>query len=425
MFTFYVKGLYQKLYAEDEQLDALFQYATEGIILTDDKGYIVLANPAAENIFGYNKGELTGKHIEALVPQRFNELHSRHREHFYVHPGHRRMGAGRDLFGKKKDGTEFPVEVSLSFFYQHKKFYVIAFVVDITLRKQTEQHLLQQKEALEKLTEEMRRMNQQLEQEVERRTQHLQQAMIELEKSRAELQEALKKEKELNEIKSRFVSMASHEFRTPLSTILSSASLIQRYTQETQQPMREKHVVRIKEAVSHMNDLLEDFLSLGRIEEGRVEVHKEPFALPALIEEIQEELQSLLKPGQHLIVNHSHIDILVSDKHMLKAILMNLLTNASKFSAPHKPIYLHFSVDAHQLQVSVRDEGIGIPEEEQHHLFSSFFRASNVTNIQGTGLGLHIVKRYIDLLGGRIQLKSQLQVGTEIIFFIPLNETDL
>lgn len=423
MFTLYVKGLYQKLYAEEEQLNALFQYATEGIILTDEKGNIVLANPAAERIFGYESKALQGLHIEQLVPHRFNEMHTRHREHFYQHPAHRRMGAGRDLYGRKKNGEEFPVEVSLSFFSQHKRFFVIAFVVDITLRKQAEQHLLQQKEALEKLTEDMRRMNQQLEQEVERRTHHLQQALLQLEQSRAELQEALQKEKELSEIKSRFVSMASHEFRTPLSTILSSASLILRYAASAQQEMREKHVQRIKDAVAHMNNLLEDFLSLGKLEEGKVDVRKESFSLYELVEEVKEEIQPLLKPGQHFHCHCEGMENVFTDKQMLKAMLMNLLTNASKFSAENKPVFLELYRRPEKLEVRVKDEGMGIPEREQHHLFSSFFRASNAINIQGTGLGLHIVKRYVDLLGGEIHVISQEGKGTEINFSIPLNNT--
>lgn len=420
MFTLYVKSLYQKLFAEEEQLNALFQHATEGIILTDEQGYIVLANPAAERIFGYASKELQGLHIEELVPHRFNEMHTRHRQQFYQHPAHRRMGAGRDLYGKRKNGEEFPVEVSLSFFYQHKKFYVIAFVVDITLRKQAEQHLLQQKEALEKLTDEMRHMNQQLEEEVQRRTHHLQQALLQLEHSRRELQEALEKEKELSEIKSRFVSMASHEFRTPLSTILSSASLIQRYPQAEQQQLREKHVQRIKDAVAHMNNLLEDFLSLGKLEEGKVEVRKEYFSLHELIDEVKEELQPLLKPGQHLHCQYAGKDQVFTDKQMLKAMLMNLLTNASKFSGENKPIVLELDCNAENLSACVKDEGMGIPENEQHHLFSSFFRASNVTNIQGTGLGLHIVKRYVDLLNGQISIHSQEGKGTEVHFSVPL-----
>lgn len=420
MFTLYVKGLYQKLYAEEEQLNALFEHATEGIMLTDEQGYIVLANPAAERIFSYESKELQGIHIEQLVPHRFHEMHSRHRQQFYQHPAHRRMGAGRDLYGRKKDGQEFPVEVSLSFFYQHKRFYVIAFVVDITLRKQAEQHLLQQKEALEKLTDDMRRMNQELEGEVERRTHHLQQTLMQLEQSRRELQEALQKEKELSEIKSRFVSMASHEFRTPLSTILSSASLILRYTGAEQQQQREKHVHRIKDAVAHMNNLLEDFLSLGKLEEGKVEVRKEYFSLSELVDEVKEEILPLFKPGQHLECRFSGEAEVHTDKQMLKAILINLLTNASKFSPENKPVLLELYRDTSWLRVSVKDEGMGIPEREQHHLFSSFFRASNATNIQGTGLGLHIVKRYVDLLNGQITINSEQGRGTEVHFSIPI-----
>ncbi|GAB1397554.1 hypothetical protein MASR1M65_23330 [Saprospiraceae bacterium] len=169
------------------------------------------------------------------------------------------MGVGRDLSGLKSNGEEFPVEISLSYFRHGNSYLVFAFIVDITQRKNIEQQLIEKNRSLEKLTEEMTVLTTELESKVFERTMILREALDELEKSQKELSDSLNKEKELNEIKSRFVSMASHEFRTPLSTILSSASLVAKYRIEEDQPNRERHVNKIKDAVKHLNELLEDF----------------------------------------------------------------------------------------------------------------------------------------------------------------------
>ena len=230
IFVLYVKKLYRNIEAEQHQVNALFEHATEGIVLTNEQGRIVLLNPAAYRLFQYDQDELPGQSIDMLIPQRFHSRHVADREGFYRHPGNRAMGHGRDLFARKKDGSEFPVEVSLSFYRQKNVMYVIAFIVDITERKQAEQELLQKQAELRKITDDISRLNTELETKVEQRTLILREALQELERSQGELSVALNKEKELSEIKSRFVSMASHEFRTPLSTVLSSAALLGRYT---------------------------------------------------------------------------------------------------------------------------------------------------------------------------------------------------
>lgn len=267
---------------------------------------------------------------------------------------------------------------------------------------------------LKRLYRTMQELNQALEKEVEKRTANLELALSHLASSQAELKDALEKEKELSEIKSRFVSMASHEFRTPLSAILSSAALIGKYPSSEDQPRREKHVQKIRDSVIHLNELLEDFLSLGRIEEGKIQVHYSSIAMHDLVTEIEDEVQGLLKPGQ--VIHHDVSPSLkaVSDKRLLKHIFVNLLTNASKFSPANANIHWKIWEKDEQILATVEDEGMGIPEEDKTYLFSSFFRGRNVTNIQGTGLGLHIVKRYVDMLQGAISVESELGKGTRI-----------
>lgn len=404
---------------DSSHLTSLFEHSTEGIVLTNSEGKIVLINPAAQRMFGYNELEITGCAIETLIPGHYRVHHEQVRTRFYQHPQHRIMGQGRDLYGKRKDGSELPVEVSLSFFQRNSELFVTAFIVDITSRKAIEQNSLMQQQQLEQMAIAMQRLNTELETKVVERTMILQEALKELEKSQHDLNDALNKEKELNEIKSRFVSMASHEFRTPLSTVLSSAALVSRYQQQGDQEKSEKHIKKIKDAVKHLSDLLEDFLSLGKLEEGKVQVHVEPVDITESLKEIIEEVQVIVKKDQVIQLACSNEELFHTDKKLLRNIVINLLSNAIKFSPENSSIYLKAVQHDGELVITVKDEGIGISEEDQQHLFSSFFRGKNAINIQGTGLGLHIVKRYVELIQGNIDLQSTLHEGTTIVVSMP------
>lgn len=405
-----------------EHMASLFENATEGIILTGERGRIISANPAAERMFGYERDELNGQLIETLIPERFKPHHQELREGFYHHPSNRVMGQGRDLYGRKKDGSDIPVEVSLSHYRREEGLFVIAFIVDITLRKEIENSMLKQKAELEKITDKIRQLNAELEVKVEERTLILQEALQKLEQSQQELSEALDKERQLNEIKSRFVSMASHEFRTPLTTVLSSASLLSKYTGAEDQEKRDKHIQRIRNSVNNLNDILEDFLSLGKLNEGKLDTRMEAVSLEEILGDTIDEMKAMLKKGQYFNVDCAGNCEAVTDKKLLRNILINLVSNAIKFSDEEKGITLKARIRGDWAHVSVTDQGIGISKEDQQHLFSSFFRAGNATNIQGTGLGLHIVKRYVDLLGGDVNIQSELNRGTTINFSIPINK---
>lgn len=416
---FYLKRMQQNFAYEKTHMASLFENATEGILLTDKTGSIILINPAAERMFGYSSDELFGEKIEKLIPQRFHDKHVGLREGFYKKPSNRSMGMGRDLYARKKDNSEFPVEISLSHYMQKNEAFVIGFIVDITARKEIEKNLLRQKMELEKISNDIRKLNADLEGKVEERTIILKEALQKLEESQLELSESLDKERQLNEIKSRFVSMASHEFRTPLSTILSSATLVSKYPKTDDFEKREKHLRRIKDSVNHMNELLEDFLSLGKLEEGKVGVTVSSFCVKDFIEDVVDEMKAHLKNGQEIIPVCSGDASFRTDKRMLKNILLNLISNAIKFSQEGKAVKVSTGVQNKELVISVKDHGLGIPEEDQPHLFSTFFRAKNVSNIQGTGLGLPIVKRYVTLLGGDIELLSELEKGTEVTISLP------
>jgi PAS domain S-box-containing protein len=403
-------------------LTSLFENATEGIVVTNSQGKIILINPSACQMFGYESEELADQEIEVLIPPKLKKIHIDHRKAFYLNPQNRKMGNNRDLQACRKDETTFPVEVSLSTYIQNEERYVIAFVIDITHRKEIEQNIELQQRQLEKVTDELRLLNADLELKVEQRTNVLTQALQRLEESQIELSQALDKERQLNEIKGRFVSMASHEFRTPLSTVLSSASLLDKYTAADDQTKRSNHIEKIKNSVKHLNNLLEDFLSLGKLDEGKIGIHLHEFDLAELIRDTIDEMNPTFKAGQQVTFSCEGSPSITSDKNLIRNVLFNLLSNAIKFSEPSQGIQVRCVRKKNIAQVTVSDHGMGISKEDQTHIFSSFFRGKNVINIQGTGLGLHIVKRYIDLLKGSITLDSELGRGTTITFTIPDNE---
>lgn len=376
------------------EFKALFNNVAIGIIVTNDLGEIIMINDFALSQFRYEEEELMGKKIEVLIPRRYRDRHIHHRERYGANAHSRPMGTGMDLYAVKKDGTEFPVEVSLSPYARGTRQFAIAFISDITVRKESEMALL--------------RLNAELEEKVKERTQSL--------------SDALNKEKELNELKSRFVSMASHEFRTPLSTILSSAYLVSKYETTEDQPKRDKHIQRIVSSVNMLNDILNDFLSVGKIEEGRIQVRFSEVKIEEAIRGQITEMQTILKKGQKIYYVHKGNESSWLDISLLKHILMNLVSNAIKFSPENAQITIRTENDDDNLLLAIKDSGVGISEADQEHLFERFFRGSNVTNIQGTGLGLHIVSKYAELMNGTITFNSEIGQGTEfIINFKPSN----
>ncbi len=233
-----------------------------------------------------------------------------------------------------------------------------------------------------------------------------------------QLEQALKKERDVGLLKSRFVSIASHEFRTPLTSILASAGLIDMYRERGQLDKQIKHVGRIKSSVDNLTSILNDFLSLEKLESGKIDVKTMPVDLLTFIAEVREEV-SLMKKNQEIEHAHEGDNMVDIDPHLVKNILINLLSNAIKYSPDAETIQLLTAKNKGGLQIQVVDHGIGIPEEEQQQLFSRFFRASNANTIQGTGLGLTIVKRYVDLMNGTISVVSRENEGTTFMVEIP------
>jgi PAS domain S-box-containing protein len=402
---------------------ALFEHASMGILVAAADGRIVMANRFLLRQFGYDSvEELLNKPVEHLIPTRYHKKHTHHRNHYTHKPEQRAMGIGMDLFAVKKNGDEFPVEISLGHYKSADEAFVIAFISDITPRKKIEADVIAQREELKEINKQFEELNNNLEKTVEKRTSQLKKLMLQIEASRDDLSNALNKEKELSDMKSRFVSMASHEFRTPLSTILSSASLMAKYTTAEEQEKRDKHIQRIKSSVNNLTGILDEFLAIGKIEDGHISAHHCHFNIHQLITTICSEMEALVVQHQTIEYKHSGEEMVYLDPSLLRNIMVNLLSNAIKFSHPRGKIKVSTALNKkRELKITVADQGIGISEEDQMHLFERFYRAKNATNIQGTGLGLHIVANYVEIMNGKIDWHSELEKGTtfNITFQIP------
>lgn len=409
------------------RLKAIFDAAVDGIIIINSRGVIEEVNPASCKLFGYAENEIIGNNVSMLMPVKDSIQHNKYIQNYHDTGKGQIIGIGREVKGKKKDGEEFPFWLAVIEVKLEDRVIFTGFIHDLTEIKKAESQLKAMNEELEnKVTErtyelenvvnQLLAMNKQLEDEIHKK----EKAQEKLREREAELKLSLAKEKELGELKSRFVSMASHEFRTPLSTVLSSVSLISRYTETEQQANRDKHIQKIKSSVTHLTGILNDFLSMNKLEEGKIIAHNETFNIQELCEEVIEEMQTILKGNQKIVcIQDNGISKITSDRKILKNILINLISNAIKYSDENGVITCHLDAKSEYVTFKVKDHGIGIPDVDQKHLFDRFFRASNVTNIEGTGLGLHIVKKYVEILGGTIEFESKLYSGTTFTIQIP------
>lgn len=399
--------------------EAVFSYATIGIVVCDRQGRITSANHMADELFGYQTGELMTMTIEQLVPTEVSHNHETLRHSFIKQPQVREMGRNRDLYAHRKDSSVFPVEISLSYFQLEEEQYAVAYIIDTSIKKAAEKQLLAHRD-------DVQRLNADLEQKVADRTNALMNTLGQLERAKDDLTKALATEQQLGELKSRFVSMASHEFRTPLTVLQTSATLIEKYLALGQLSSCQTHLDHIRASTRHLNDILDEFLSVGLIEAGKVVAHPKPVDVAKLVGETVADMQGILKPGQRVetalggpettLPGHAWLD-----PSLFRKIILNLLINAIKYSGPGSVVSIRGKATDQQLTMVIEDQGVGIPPDDQHHLFERFFRARNVANIAGTGLGLHIVGRYVALMGGQVSLHSVVNQGTTVTVTLPLS----
>ncbi len=388
-------------------LKAIIDNAIDGIITIDDRGMVESINPSACKLFGYSAEDVIGNNITMLMPSPYRENHDEY-IHRYQQTGEPHIiGIGREVVGLKKDGKTFPFRLGVTEVQLPARKIYSGFIHDLSREKEAEEKLKEYAAHLEELVNE--------------RTQSLKNLVNALQEAKEEVSLSLVKEKELGQLKSRFVSMASHEFRTPLSAIQLSASLIDKYAEGFENPNISKHIAKIKNAVENLTTILNDFLSLEKLEAGKIEPSFSRFDLVKLSEEITEEMQLVAKQNQNIIYEHTGTSSIINlDQNLLKNCIFNLVSNAIKYSGENTFIEFNTEINDRNCIITIKDNGIGIPETDQKHLFEAFFRAHNTGNIPGTGLGLNIVARYADLMNGTVDFKSNVNHGTIFTILFPI-----
>ena len=397
-----------------------FDSLIDGICIVDNKGLIVMNNSSLDEIFGYSKGELFNKKINMLIPEAHRISHKSHFESYLKFPKKYSKGKGREFSGLHKNGSILDLEIGLNYFEHDGNFFAKALISEIGTRKQKEFRIKEQ--------------NKNLEDVVEKRNNELTSVIAELEKSNLMLKDeikdrikaeknakiALEKEKELNLMQTKFMALASHEFKTPLSGILTSAGLIEKYNQIGASDKINKHSITIKNLVYQLNAILDDFLYLEGIESENYSFQLSRFTFCQVVKKIVDEAKPVLKEGQTIDVVPCKNPIeIFQDQKVVDIIIRNVLYNAIKYSNKGTKVELKMLVED-ELIVIIKDEGIGIPPEAKSHVFERFYRAKNALPIQGTGIGLNIVKRHIEKINGSIFIESEENIGTTVVLKIPL-----
>jgi PAS domain S-box-containing protein len=402
------------MFKKDQEIfNTLLGSVSEGVVIVDENQIIQEINKSTEQIFGFKKSELVGQSLNILIPKNYHSNHHNHFKSFMQEKKQRRMGVGRDIYGVKKDGSIFPVEAGLNPFTAYGKNFVMALIIDITVRKQQENEILD--------------LNEKLEKKVQDRTKKLNQIVEELKQenlkrieAEAETKIALKREIELNELKTKFLSLVSHEFKTPLSGILTSTMLLSKYKLTEQQEKRDKHIATITNKVHYLNNILNDFLSVEKLETGKISYKFETFKLSKVVNEVVYNANMLLKEGQKIKYPDNIDDIsLKQDEKIIELSLSNLVHNAIKYSPEKTTIDIVITQDDTTTYFKIKDQGMGIPENDQKNIFNRYFRAENALLTQGTGIGLNIVKSHLENLGGSITFESKEGLGSTFILTIP------
>lgn len=377
-FVIKYKNSLNEIKKSENRMSALFEAATEGIIISDLNGEIVTVNKKAEELFGYHRDELVGEKVEVLVPPQYKSKHKHFRYSYYDDPQPRPMGEGRDLYGLCKDGTEFPVEVSLNHFENEEGRFVISYVIDITQRKKAENKLL-------------------------KAHQELKQKAVELKQSNDELEQ--------------FAYVASHDLQEPLRMVASYTQLLaRRYKDELDEDAND-FIEYAVDGVKRMHALLNDLLQFSR-----VGTRAKPFRKVDINKVVQDALQNLekyIEEHDAEIIIESFLPKLSVDKLQLTQLFQNLIQNAIKFKKNGRP---RVRISACELedcwQFDISDNGMGIDEKHQERIFVIFQRLHSRDSYNGSGIGLAICKKIVGRHGGDIWVDSELGKGATFHFTI-------
>ena len=382
----------------EQRLEELLEAAPDAILQVDQQGRILLLNRMTEQMFGYQRQELLGAPVEILVPREMRHAHAVHRAHFSAHPATRGMGTGLVLQAVRKDGTRFPVEISLSPGSDKTPFHATAIVRDISRRKEAEDQL--------------RAVQEEHNRELAVHNRELAERNLEVERA--------------NRLKTEFLASMSHELRTPLHTIIGFSELLEEQRQGALNEKQRRFVEHIHRDSLHLLELINDILDLSKIESGRADLHLEEVDLGEVIEESLATIRPLAQSKSLAIQTRlgALTGILQADPRRIKQILVNLLSNAVKFTPAGGRIEVEATRAAGAAEVSVSDTGVGIPRQEHAAIFDIFHQVGATTKgvREGTGLGLAITKRLVEQHGGTIAVSSEPGKGSRFTFTIPVRE---
>ena len=416
---------------ESTKLPVFIESVKDSVVVINQRGIIQLVNEAVCILLGYDRAEMIGQNVSMLMGRPHQAKHDTYLSNYHQTGISKIIGKGRELIAVTKLGEKIPIRLNISELRDQSEVLYVGMLYDLSDQAPLKEFVDSANTTLE---EELKEMNESLSASIQELTQHklkLEQEVLErklaeekLHSIQTEITQALEKEKELNELKSRFISTASHEFRTPLSSILSSAALIERYTTTDTNDKLLKHIYRIKSSVNNLTRILNDFLSLSKLEEGKIEQKRSLFDLGQVVQAVVDQIGVATKQDQTIDYMHEgKSNMLSSNLQSVKNIIINLISNAIKYSEAGDVITVRSRIEKEWAFIVVKDEGIGIPKAQQDLLFNRFFRADNATNIQGTGLGLHIVKKYLETLGGNIEFESEENKGTTFIISLPTQTT--
>jgi PAS domain S-box-containing protein len=398
---------------EKDVFNISFGDVSVGIVILDTQQHIIETNESIVRMFGYKTKELHQLHLQVLFSGDYKIQLENQLKGFLNQGLQKKKERNLTIYGVHKSKSMFPVEVSLNIFKLCDKEYIMALVTDISARKEQEVKLSN--------------LNAEFEQKILLRTKELNETISQLEHEnmlRVDAEKdtniAFRKERELNKLKTNFLSLVSHEFKTPLSGILTSTILLRKYNLAEQQEKRDKHIQTITDKVQYLNNILNDFLSLEKLETGNVNYNLSTFELGKVMKEVVSNANILLKKGQ--TINYpDHIDeiSLLQDEKIIELTLSNLIHNAIKYSSENSVIAIKVSQDLDITTLEIIDDGIGIPKIDQKNIFNRYFRAENALLTEGTGIGLNISKTHIENLGGSINFESEENKGTTFTISIP------
>jgi two-component system, LuxR family, sensor kinase FixL len=377
--------LAQQAFAQSQQrLQTVVDTVVDGIFVADEKGMIESVNPAFCEIFSYQPETIIGKSVQMLMTEMYGQQYISYiRRHRSVN-SRRYAEVGHEVTGVRRNGDTFPLYMAMSRAFVGNRWIFTGIVQDLTPRKRMEHEILE----------------------------------------REKLQIQLDKEREVSELKNRFMSMISHELRTPLSVIQLSSDFLRRYADRMTAVDKEEAISTIQTQVKHLENMVDDVSALSRAEALDMDIRTETIDLLDLCRDVVANAQMLANDTHKIHFNGSPMCApMVGDTKLLRQAFSNLLSNAVKYSDPRTNVYFTIKCHREMVEVSVRDEGIGIPEEDQPKLFQPFHRASNVEARQGTGLGLAVTKRAIELHGGTIDFKSKANRGTVFTIKLPLSDS--